>query len=74
MQVLAVEWREDSTASQTPLKDVGASIQGDTVSATMVHSDRSIGIVVGGRMVELKIVEEMTCKIRKIQLPMRNLA
>lgn len=57
MHVLALDWREDCTASQTPLKDVTGSMQGMVVGATMVQLDRSIGIVVGGRMVELKMVE-----------------
>ena len=57
MHVLALDWRDDSTASQTPLKDVTGSTQGEVVDATMVQLDRSIGIVVGGRTVELKIVE-----------------
>ena len=63
MHVLALDWRDDCTASQIPLKDVTGSMQGKVVGATMVQLERSIGIVVGGRMEELKIVEEMTCII-----------
>ncbi len=51
--MLAEDWMPDWTASQTSLKLVGASMHGVMVAATLVQSDRSMGITVAGKTVAL---------------------